>query len=84
MAFTRQANNVPTSIGRIVIRLVDGDGTTGNQRTLFKVQVLNASGDEFETLTGNLVPHLTGAQITAIQDFLDDIRTQAENEILPT
>jgi hypothetical protein len=35
------------------------------------------------TNTDDLQPHLTGPQITGLLDFMTDLRTQAEAEILP-
>ena len=83
MAFEQQGNKVPTSIGAIFIALTDYDGIPANHIATFNVEVLDQNGDTLRTLTGQLQPHLSPAQIQSIVDFLAALRTQAEGEILP-
>ena len=83
MAFPRQQARVPVAVADIEIRLYSpdptGDETPG---VSYEVQVRYDSG-EVKVLRGNLVPHLTQAQIDALLNFVALMRTKAETEILP-
>ena len=48
----------------------------------FEVQVKYTNG-EIKLIQGNLVPHLTAGQKTALMGFLTSLRVKAEEEILP-
>jgi len=83
MAFERQAVRTPSAIGSIEIRLHSPDPTgAGQPAAEFAVQVRYDNG-EHHTLRGNLVPHLTAGQISALLSFMDNMRQQAITEILP-
>ena len=83
MAFTEEASRVPTSIGPIRIVLDDLNGTQGGKAIHFAVEVRDATGATLATKSGNLQPHLTGPQLSALSDFLDAMRAKAVDEILP-
>ena len=80
MAWVPEGNRVPTSIGNIVITLKDTDIA---QTVAFTVRVLDQDDVMMRDLQGNLAPHLAPAQITALQDFMADMRAKAVAEILP-
>jgi len=92
MPFSQVTNRVPTSIGKIEIVLshepayVDEDGITQpEERTArFQIEVLDQDGERIrpEPLRGNLIPHLTTGEITAITNFMNSLRARAETEIL--
>jgi len=79
--FDAEPSRMPTSIGRIKIELADEDGTTGGYAAYYEAQVVMDDGTR-RTRRGNLVPHLTPAQRTALIGFVQDLRTQAEAQIL--
>lgn len=81
MAFDRENNQIPTSIGLLQITITDNP--VDQDTATFIVQVLDQDGNPYKALNGNLVPHLTPAQITALQSFMAALRTQAENQIIP-
>lgn len=93
MPFSQIINRVPTSIGRLEITVshepayVDEDGNPQpDERTArFKIWVLDQDGEWIrpEPLQGNLIPYLSDPQRTAIINFMDTLRSQAESEILP-
>ena len=95
MAFNRQTPIVqtPTTIAEVRIELIDrfivsGYSSEDNygetlQLASFEVDVLDQNNGKMKTLTGNLVPHLTTAQISGLQSFMDSMRTKAEEEVLP-
>ena len=82
MAFNPQAtiNQIPTTIGPVVITLTD---SADGQFAKFAVDVLDQTGAKMGTAAGNLVPHLTAGLTNAFKGFVTAIRKQAENEILP-
>jgi len=80
MAFTPESPKTPTSIGDISIVLTDYVGKTDT--VCYEVQVLQADGSMFGLAAGNLVPHLTAGQISALQSFMADMRTLAQG-LLP-
>ena len=52
------------------------------QTAYYSVQVRYSDGS-IKEMTGDLVPHLTSSRITALKGFMDEMRTKAEEEILP-
>lgn len=80
MAFTPLTNRVATSIGRIKIELVD-DGQGGKTGS-FHLIVMDQDGLALKAFSGDLAPHLTPQQLTNVNQFLIDLRTLAETEIL--
>jgi len=81
MAFTPEQSKVPVAIGDTSVVLVDHDGSEIDE-VLYEVQVLQADGSIFSVPSGNLVPHLTTQQITALQSFMADMRILAQG-LLP-
>lgn len=83
MAFERATSDVPTTIGTVIVTLVD-DPVDG-QKVNYEIAVLDQDGQQMRVRgdIGNLVPHLTAGQITALQNFMADIRTKAVAELLP-
>ncbi len=89
MAFSTIPDRTATKIIDISIELfdpdptrqtvIDGDETKG---AFFSVQV-EFNDSSLEVKTGNLVPHITAAEISALQSFMDSLRTQANDEFLP-
>jgi hypothetical protein len=83
MAFTQEAPRTPTAIADIEVRLFSpdplGEATPAAE---YSVQVRYSDGN-IRALTGNLVPHLTQAQINALLNFMASLRTQAVDQILP-
>jgi len=85
MAFDPEptVNRIPTMLEHVIVTLqdslIDGDNV---QSAKFAVHVLDQDGSEIRTITGNLVPHLTQAQINGLQSFMVQLRAQATAEIL--
>lgn len=73
----------PAAIGRIVIVLRDDDGSQPGKKVRFQVEVLSQLGTVMATREGDLQPHLSGAQLSGLSDFLDAMRVKAAAEILP-
>jgi hypothetical protein len=83
MAFPRRGVATPTAIGDLQIILSSPDPAKGEaQSARFLLQVKYDTG-EVRELRGDLVPHLTGGQISQLQAFVNGLRMQAQNEILP-
>ena len=86
MAFDPEPSKVPAAIGATIITLKDVPATAETpaiKAAYFQLDVLDASGVRINQLSGNLVPHLTQAQIAGQLQFMADLRTQAEAQILP-
>lgn len=84
MAFDRQANKIPTSIGEIRIKLLDENGDALNMSTFFVLQVLDQDGIVLKEIVGDLAPHLTQGEITALINFMQTLRQRATEQVLPT
>lgn len=80
MAFPQEQTRTPTSVGTIFIVLKD---ISGHKSARFVIEVEDQNGLTMRTLSGDLVPHLTQAQINGLLGLIADVRTQAEAEILP-
>ena len=84
MPLPQAVTRIPESIADLSVVLTDyiADGDQeARQEGRFEVQVVYNNGD-IKLIQGDLVPHLTSAQITALMGFLTSLRTKAEEEIL--
>jgi hypothetical protein len=92
VAFERQPTVRPVAILGLNVTLVDvparGDAedpegagyTPARKEAWYRIEVSMSDGS-IKTLQGDLVPHLSGAQITGLMDFMTDVRAKAEAEI---
>lgn len=83
MAFEEQSSRVPTSIGPMKIKLFDLNGQPAGMSAAYTLEVLDQNGRELKVLSGDLVPHLTPAQINGLLQFMADLRAQAIAQVLP-
>jgi len=83
MAFAKESTRTPIRIAAIEVCLYSPDplGVEVSGAN-YAVQVVYSTG-EVRALTGNLVPHLTTAQINSLQSFMATLRLKAQSEILP-
>jgi hypothetical protein len=84
MPLPQAETRTPDTIEDFSITLTDYIATDepAHQSADYSVQVKYDNGD-IKVMTGDLVPHLSSGQITALMGFMDDMRTKAEEEILP-
>jgi len=80
VAFTPESPKTPAIIGDISVVLTDYLDEIDTAR--YEVQVLQADGDIFRVATGDLAPHLSAGQISALHIFMADMRTLAQG-LLP-
>ena len=52
-------------------------GNDGTQKARFNIQVARSDGSIL-VRNGNLIPHLTNAEITGLQNLMNRIRTKAQ------
>lgn len=86
MAFENYQPPTPAAIGTLTVTLKTNPATGINpatQSAAFQIEVLDVEGNLVSRPSGNLVPHLTQVQITALLAFMADLRVQAEAQILP-
>lgn len=72
---------VPTSVGPVEIILTVTAGSPNDYAGRYTFDVLDADGNTVDVRNGNLVPHLTASQITAIKSFLDAMLTKAQGSV---
>ena len=72
---------VPTSVGPVEIILTVTPGTPNVYAGRYSFDVLDADGARMDTRNGNLTPHLTAAQVTAIKSFLDAMLVKAQGSV---
>jgi dihydroxyacid dehydratase/phosphogluconate dehydratase len=84
MPLPKATIRTPEAIEDISVTLTDYIATDepARQTAEYSVQVLYNDGS-IKVMTGNLAPHLTTSRITALKSFMNEIRTKAEEEILP-
>lgn len=80
MAFDRISTKVPTTIGKVEVRLIDD--VDNGRSILGRVTVLDQNGEFIREWSGDLRPQLTSAQLTALSNFLDSLRTKATAEFI--
>lgn len=85
MPLPQAITRIPETIEDISITLTDYiavDEDPARQEAGYSVQVMYNDGS-IKVMNGDLVPHLTTARITSLKAFMVEIRTKAEEEILP-
>lgn len=84
--FDKAISRSPVAIRDLSVVLVDYVETDeehpARQEGRYEVQVEYSTG-EIVIKSGNLVPHITTAQINALKAFLTSLRAQAVEQILP-
>lgn len=85
MPLPQAVTRIPEAIEDISVVLTDyiaAGEEPARQSGDYSVQVRYDNG-EIKVASGDLVPHLTAGQITALMGFMDSLRVKAEEEILP-
>jgi len=83
MAFPQEPVRTPERISDIEVTLFSPDPTGPEQAGATYVVWVRPSDGSVRRVAGNLVPHLTQAQINALLSFMSDMRAKANAEILP-
>ena len=84
MAFDKAISRTPVAIRDLSVVLVDyveDCDRPARQEARYEIQVEYNTG-EIIVKQGDLVPHITPTQITALQEFIAGLRIQAEEQIL--
>lgn len=82
MTFRTEQTRIPASIGDISVVLTDYIDEETQSTAKFEVQALQADGSIFQITNGDLVSHLSTAQISGIQALMVNLRTKAQ-KMLP-
>lgn len=85
MPLPKAESSVPASISHVEIEATSvKDAVTGVRTVVvnYHIIVLNSKGERLKPVKGNLIPHLTGAQLSNITNLLNSIVTKAEAEVL--
>jgi hypothetical protein len=89
MAFAEVQDRVATSIGfvRVYLETVDDEMDPGTlkETARYEVSILDQNGDRINVhhASGDLIPHITSEQRQVLQDFMAELRAQAEDQFLP-
>ena len=78
MAFDPAAPKVPASIGDISVVLTGYISEDETDSAKYEVQVRDADGAMFAFEQGNLLPHLSAAQISGLVALMADVRAKAQ------
>jgi hypothetical protein len=81
--FDKQPNKTPTSIGTIVISLIDPTGDNADRVIRGTVTILDQNGEIIREWKGDLREYLTSQRLTSLATFMTDLRTKAAAEFLP-
>lgn len=80
--FDVAADPVPTAVKQVTLRFVVTDTGAGNDYSgHYRFEILDQNDNVIDNRAGNLVPHLTAGQQSAIVSFLDDMLTKAQGVI---
>ncbi len=77
MPFPKPSHPVPTQVGTIVIYIKDPTGVPADRTAHFELRLTDSEGNVIDTVQGNLVPHLTPAQLSGLQTLMNDLRVKA-------
>ena len=78
MAFEPETPKVPASIGDLSVVLTDYIDAETTSTASYEVQLLQGDGSIFKLASGDLVPHLSAAQISGLLALMADLRTKAQ------
>lgn len=86
MPFPTVPASTPAAIGSFVFTANSTIAPDGSRALAvsYRVQVLDANGNEVEILAGDLDPELTATQRTALGTLMDAMVTKATAEAIPT
>ena len=76
-------NPVIREIEIVLFRTTDEGHPEGPQSVKFGITIDDQWGHPMNSLHGNLLPHLTSAQIQSIISFMDAMWTKAQSEVIP-
>lgn len=83
MAFSKLSVRKPVAIEELDVRIRHRiDAGVTHQSALYYITIRYDDGSKSK-LSGDLVPHVTSAQITALRSFMESLRKQAETQLLP-
>lgn len=84
MAFPQESTAIPESIRNfsVTLRSVKNADDSISKYAEFHIEVI-MSDDTVRDRIGDLIPHITVAQRNGLTSFMDTLRTQAEDQILP-
>lgn len=84
MAFNPEPTATPQSIRNftVTLRSVKNADNSISKYADFDIEVLMSDATA-RLRSGDLIPHITVAQRNALNSFMDALRTQAEDQILP-
>lgn len=83
MAFVKETSRTPNVIADISVELFDpAPGSVEIGAVTYSVQIIFSDGS-VQVRSGNLIPHLSQAQINSLLAFMATIRLKATAEFLP-
>jgi hypothetical protein len=83
MAFIQEPVRTATAIGDLFVTLYDADPTSGEVDGASYRVLVKFNDGSIVVRTGDLVPHLTQAQISSLLGFMAVLRQKAIDEFLP-
>lgn len=85
MAFDPEPTRTPTAIGSIEVLIFQADPLNAQEHDSigYRLKIAFDNGGSV-VRAGDLLPHLTGPEKTALQSFMDTLRARAIAAILPT
>lgn len=88
MPFPKEPVRAPGQIGRVTVTLTDIPTPASSpllpagQSAAFELDILDPSGAFIRTVSGDLGPHITAAQRNSLVTFLNNLRAQAQTQIV--
>jgi len=74
-------NRIPTSVQTLTVTLQlswETGATALTESAKFRIGILDQNGIEMNPRTGQLAPHCTAAELTALRNFMQNKWTQAQ------
>ena len=90
MTFTQESPRTPTEIRSITvtlindIRAVNSEGDPQPYRAQYHIQLFDQDDNLMKDHIGDLLDHYSAAELQPIRDFIDQLRIEAEAQILGT
>lgn len=78
--FKKEKLTTPTSIGQIMLTLVDKED--GSKKATFRLAIHDQDGNRCGIQRGDLLPHITGEERLWLLDFMDRLREKAHDAII--
>ena len=84
MAFTQENPRIPTTLRSITVKLLNDLSATEPYKARYHIQLFDQNDTLMKDYIGDLLDHYSASELQPVRDFIDQLRLDAETQILGT